>query len=586
MTSNMVSAPWETIRNRKLEEQRSRIPQEWLIPTDKLPSDDIQNVMDIPRTCGILSAREINITETHDARSLATAIRIRKYTAVEVTTAFCKRATVCNQLTSCLTEPLFSSALARARDLDAHLLRTGSPIGPLHGLPISIKDTFHIAGVDSTVGIAALAFHPAASNAPIVDTLLAAGAIIHCKTNVPQTMLALDSVNNIYGRTLNPRNRKRWTAGGSSGGEGVLVAMRGSVMGVGTDVGGSVRIPAFTNGIVGFKPSEGRISIKGTSTGQPDAGGQVGLQAVVGPIARTLDDVSLFMEAVEGGRMWDVDPDIKREKGWWSRHPCIGTLQSRISQNPGKEEGGIRIGIIFNDGNTAPLPPVARMMHTLSRRLLQTRKNVQIIPIDPLTSGFSACQSLANKFFAAEGGAHLLSLLSSTREPIIPWLEGRLRAREPATLDRFRELCAERDALRTRLLESVWRDKNNGGLLLDFLLCPVAPHPVPPVDRWGVIGYTSSFVLLDWVVGVLPLGVVGEEDVVERQVEGEERGHGDKMNRTLWADGDVRRGWVGAPMGVQVVGLRGEERRVWEAMKVVEGVVGGGERVERRKEKL
>ncbi|KAL8951926.1 MAG: hypothetical protein Q9222_002110 [Ikaeria aurantiellina] len=159
----MILALWETIRNSKVEEHSSRIPQEWLIPIDKLPSDEVQNVMDVPRTCGILSPRELDITEHYDARNLAAAIRMRTYTV----------------LTSCLTEPLFSSALARAHHLDAHLLRTGSPIGPLHGLPISIKDTFHIAGVDSAVGISALAFHPATSNAPIVDTLLAAGAIIH-----------------------------------------------------------------------------------------------------------------------------------------------------------------------------------------------------------------------------------------------------------------------------------------------------------------------------------------------------------------------------------------------------------------------
>ena len=112
-------------------------------------------------------------------------------------------------------------------------------------------------------------------------------------------MLALDSVNNIFGRTLNPQNRKHWTAGGSSGGEAALVAMKGCVMGVGTDVGGSVRIPAFVNGVVGLKPSKGRVSAKGVTTGQKDASGMVGLEACAGPIARDVDDLGLFMEAVE-----------------------------------------------------------------------------------------------------------------------------------------------------------------------------------------------------------------------------------------------------------------------------------------------
>jgi Asp-tRNA(Asn)/Glu-tRNA(Gln) amidotransferase A subunit family amidase len=119
--------------------------------------------------------------------------------------------------------------------LDNHLLRTGSPIGPLHGLPISVKDTFDIAGVDSSIGIAAFCFKPAARSSPLVNILESLGAIIVAKTNVPQTLGALDSINNIFGRTMNPTNRK-CTAGGSSGGEGVLVRMKGTMIGFGTGI--------------------------------------------------------------------------------------------------------------------------------------------------------------------------------------------------------------------------------------------------------------------------------------------------------------------------------------------------------------
>jgi len=136
-------------------------------------------------------------------------------------------------LTACVTEPLFTRALKQATALDEHLFRTGKPIGPLHGIPISVKDTFDIAGVDSSIGIAAFCFKPAKSNAPLVNILESLGAIIVAKTNIPQTLGALDSVNNIFGRIMNPLNRKV-TAGGSSGGEGVLVRMRGSMIGFGT----------------------------------------------------------------------------------------------------------------------------------------------------------------------------------------------------------------------------------------------------------------------------------------------------------------------------------------------------------------
>ncbi|KAL2044580.1 hypothetical protein ABVK25_012357 [Lepraria finkii] len=246
-----------------------------------------------------------SVDDYYNARELLNSLHKRKFTAVEVATAFCKRAAVAQQLTNCITEPLFQLALERASFLDDHLTRTGQPLGPLHGLPISVKDTFHIAGYDSSIGIASFCFSPAAANAPLVKLLLDVGAVIHCKTNVPQTLLALDSANNIFGRTLNPANRQQWTAGGSSGGEGVLVKLRGAVLGVGTDVGGSVRIPAMCNGIVGFKPSAGRIPTGGQRSAQLEAAGKVGMEFVVGPIARCLEDVGVFMEAVEWGRQWE-----------------------------------------------------------------------------------------------------------------------------------------------------------------------------------------------------------------------------------------------------------------------------------------
>ncbi|CAO1599449.1 hypothetical protein XANCAGTX0491_003174 [Xanthoria calcicola] len=498
----MSPANWETIRDRKLEEQRSQLRQDWLILESQLPSDNVSDVTDIPRTCGILSSRDFKITDSYDARGLAEAIRAKIYTAVEVTTAFCKRAAIANQLTSCLTECLFDSAVARAAFLDAHLDRTGQTLGPLHGLPISVKDTFDIEGIDSSVGISALAFHPAQDSAPIIDTLLSAGAVIHCKTNVPQSMLALDSVNNIFGRVLNPRNRRQWTAGGSSGGEAVLVAMKGSVMGVGTDVGGSIRIPAFVNGVVGFKPGKGRISDKGLTTGQLPAAEKVGLESCVGPIARTIEDLGLFMEVVEHGRMWEVDPEVKAEEGWWTRSPDPALpLRTKV-----QEEKPLRIGILPSDGVTSPLPPVTSSLHRLTG-LLQTHKDIQTVPLNPHTTAFSQCQSLSNKFFSAEGGAHLLSLIHSTSEPLIPWLSTRLRPKTPATLTHFRALLAQKSALSTRLLRSIWVDHD-----IDLLICPVAPHPVPPPDAWNAVGYTSAFVLLDWPAGVVQVGRVRRED--------------------------------------------------------------------------
>lgn len=170
--------------------------------------------------------------------------------------------------TSCLTEILFEEAQERARYLDA-LRAKGEVIGPLHGLPISLKDSFQVRGTDATLGfIAYLDNGPSQENSYLVDTLLNLGAVLYCKTNIPQTLMVCcfelslnptspgvfsrpldfltlmlplfktaDSHNNVFGRALNPWNTSL-TAGGSTGGEGALIAFRGSPLGVGTDVAG------------------------------------------------------------------------------------------------------------------------------------------------------------------------------------------------------------------------------------------------------------------------------------------------------------------------------------------------------------
>jgi len=266
----MSQTSYQEIRDRKLASIAKIIPQEWQIPPSALPSTSTADVSQFPQQCTIITSREKEITSYTAASSLVASLKKKRYTAVEVCTAFCKRAAIAHQFKNCITEPLFESALARAKLLVDHLARTGKPFGPLHGLPISVKDMFNIKGVDSSLGIASLCFRPATSNAAIVNILMDAGAVVHVKTNVPQTLMALDSVNNVFGRTLNPYNRQCWTAGGSSGAEGVLVAMSGSVFGVGTDIGGSVRIPAMCNGVVGFKPSSGRIPTAGMQSSSPE----------------------------------------------------------------------------------------------------------------------------------------------------------------------------------------------------------------------------------------------------------------------------------------------------------------------------
>lgn len=131
---------------------------------------------------------------------------------------------------------MFPEALEAAKKLDAYFALTKRPIGPLHGLPISLKDNFNIVGKDSTLGFSFLVNQPASYDSVMTELLRNQGAVLYVKTNVPTAMMIAETVNNVYGRTTNPRNRLL-TSGGSSGGESALIAFGGSPLGVGTDIG-------------------------------------------------------------------------------------------------------------------------------------------------------------------------------------------------------------------------------------------------------------------------------------------------------------------------------------------------------------
>ena len=160
---------------------------------------------------------------------------------------------------------------------------------------------------------------PAADfNSPLVDILLENGAVLYVKTNIPQTLMTADSENNVFGRVLNP-NKLSLTAGGSSGGEGALVGMRGSILGVRTDIAGSIRIPAFCNGTYGFKPSVDRIPFGGQTN--PVLDGWTGIIPVAGPLARSPRDLRLFLETVVKSKPWNIMTT--------RLSLCLGTLLKR-----------------------------------------------------------------------------------------------------------------------------------------------------------------------------------------------------------------------------------------------------------------
>lgn len=153
-----------------------------------------------------------------------------------------------------LTEVCFKDGLEVARSLDKYLAQHHEPIGPLHGVVVSLKDQFNIKGYDTTLGYVGKAFAPAEQDAVVVKMLKSLGAIVVAKTNLPQSIMWCETDNPLWGLTTNPRNPD-YTPGGSTGGEAVLIAGGASMLGMGTDIGGSVRIPSHMMGIYGFKPS-------------------------------------------------------------------------------------------------------------------------------------------------------------------------------------------------------------------------------------------------------------------------------------------------------------------------------------------
>src|SRR3954467_10102742 len=195
------------------------------------------------------------------ASELARAIREREVSSVEVVGAHFKRIAEVNPKVNAVVLTTEEAARTRAREADEALAR-GEVWGPLHGVPVTIKDAFEMAGVVSAGGTKGRAAFVPEEDATGVARYKQAGAVILGKTNTPEISLAFESDNLVYGRTKNPYDLTR-TPGGSSGGEAAAIASGMSPLGLGSDAGGSIRLPAHFCGIAGIKPTSGRTARTG-----------------------------------------------------------------------------------------------------------------------------------------------------------------------------------------------------------------------------------------------------------------------------------------------------------------------------------
>ncbi|MBV9357571.1 MAG: amidase, partial [Chloroflexi bacterium] len=243
---------------------------------------------------------------TATAHQLEDELRARRLSSRELLDAYLTRIDQLGPPTNAVVTLDPEPAYAAASRADGAAVR-GDWLGPLHGLPITIKDAIEVAGVRSTGGAIELTDHVPAVDAPSVARLKRAGAIVFGKTNVPRWSGDLQTFNELFGTTNNPWSLDR-IPGGSSGGAAAAVACGFTAFELGTDIGGSVRIPAHCCGVFGLKPSYGVISQRGyldhVGGGQTDADVNV-----FGPLARGADDLDLLLSVLAG-------PDAERALAW------------------------------------------------------------------------------------------------------------------------------------------------------------------------------------------------------------------------------------------------------------------------------
>src|SRR5712671_4014469 len=232
---------------------------------------------------------------------MANQIRERKISPVELVDAHLAQIKKLNPKLNAFVEVDAERAQQAAQDSEVAVIH-GKKLGPLRGVPVSIKSSLEVAGMHCESGTRLRAGFVAAQDAPLVARLRAAGAIVLGVTNTPELLMAWETDNLLYGRTNSPWDLER-TPGGSSGGEAAAISAGMSAGGVGSDGGGSIRVPAHFSGICGLKPTPGRIPSSGHF---PESLGPFALLGVVGPMARTIPDLQLLFKVVAGTDVGDT----------------------------------------------------------------------------------------------------------------------------------------------------------------------------------------------------------------------------------------------------------------------------------------
>lgn len=515
----------------------------------------------------------LSMTATELCKAMADGIITSEY----LVRFYVARSMLANEKLNCVTEQRYVAAVEEAKVCDAERLAGGgeSRIGPMHGLPVSIKEQIGQAGFDATCGACCRLFKPCSEDAVLVTLLRSAGAIPICRTNVPQLLMLPETFNLIYGTTCNPHNVNR-TCGGSSGGEGALIAARASPLGLGTDVGGSIRIPAALNGICGFKPTVDRLSYRGVAVPRlANETGQREVRSSPGPMARCVDDLELAMAVLCRSDMYHADPTIPPMP--WDHAEFERAARSTR----------LKFGYYKDDGWFTPAPACTRAVEATVAALRDAGHEVVEFP--PIGIADAAKNFLS--IFSAEGGMqsfiegiegeqlhesyaflYLLARIPNWVRTVLAFVLRRLlnqhrmaqimSATMRCSAYKYWQVIVERQKLREAFLE---RFRAEG---IDALLCPAFglaafSHGLS-VKLNQACSYTFVFNSFNFPAGTIAVGTVRAD----------EQWYGDERTDSIAKlAAQECRGTEGLPVGVQVVGVPWREEKCLGAMKVVESAL-------------
>ena len=424
------------------------------------------------------------------AKSLAQGIRDKEFSASEVVEAHLARIDEVNGALNAVVMLASERARDEARRADESLAR-GENMGPLHGVPITLKDSIDTEGVVSTGGTRGRANFVPEQDSTVAARLRAAGAILLGKTNTPELTLAGETSNLVYGRTNNPYDVTRMP-GGSSGGAGAIVASGGSPLDIGSDTGGSIRLPSHFCGIAGIKPNSGRVPRTGHIV--PYGMGAVDSLTQLGPMARHVEDLALALPIIAG-------PD-------W-RDPAI--MPVALGDPADVDVSSLRVAMHTDNGLMSPTKETAAAVLAAADALRDAGATV----VEDRPPALARLPEFSNAVSSADGRAWTKRLLAKygTTESH-PWLQRRLDDAEVVPADEYSALLEKADAYRSDMLGFMES--------YDAILCPTTAFPATlhegSFDESNSKGftYTGAYNVTGWPGAVvrggtspegLPIGV-------------------------------------------------------------------------------